>query len=492
MCTEQHSCYHGEMSTLPTRVIDVGKEQPCLHLSNGAKAPYITLSHCWGELETITTTKSTLEARMSGFSMESLPKLFQDAVKVTRLLNIHYLWIDSLCIIQDSHEEWSSESARMGDIYRCSFLTLYALDAANSHETMLGERASLTPDNARISDTALLRKQYFQKSTLYKRAWALQERLLSPRILYYSNKEMLWECLECTARESTLRITPFHLVPYSRYTYECLDVKKRLLLDPGPQPSLPLLPHKDWHIIVVEYTRCRLTKDTDKLPALSGIAAIFQRNTGFTYLAGLWKEDITSGLLWYVAPTSEDGSNEKQSFSQYIAPSWSWASSNSPVGHPTVTGPEIRGLKFRFSDLELLDFSITRLDANPMGEITQAFITVRAFRKPSYYKKLHAPHEICGIFDEYGKKWGRIVLDAQNYALRRGRNDERIPCMAVWVCHGELKSFDVDRPVTELLYFLVVIEDPDQEWAWRRVGLGQTYDGDAAFRGCQKVEMKLV
>jgi hypothetical protein len=129
-------------------------------------------------------------------------------------------------------------------------------------------------------------------SPLCKRGWVLQERLLLPRILYYSAEEMLWECLACTARESEMGNKSNQPTTYVCERYECADVKKRLILPAGPSPSLPLSPPLDWHIIVVEYTRCQLTKQSGKLPALSSLASIFSANIGYTYLARIWKEDF--------------------------------------------------------------------------------------------------------------------------------------------------------------------------------------------------------
>jgi Heterokaryon incompatibility protein (HET) len=324
-CNLQHQCYQGTGVKLPTRLIDVSKEQPYLLDSSNLKGPYIALSHCWGKIQPITTTTSTISTRIEGIPIETLPKLFQDAVHITRRLNINYLWIDSLCIIQDSAEDWAREAAQMGNIYRHAFLTIFALDSEDCHQGILVQRSSgdqsgagsLQDDensNAALSRTLpdRYKRDILKASPLCKRGWVLQERFLSPRILYYSTEEMFWECLGCTARESQKGVRVYQPATYFHQRNDCVDVKNRLIRPPGPNPSLTLSPLTDWHIIAVEYTRNHLKKRTDKLPALSGLASIFSANTGYTYLAGLWKEDFRDGLLWYVDPTKYDETRQSE------------------------------------------------------------------------------------------------------------------------------------------------------------------------------------
>jgi hypothetical protein len=110
---------------LPTRLIDVGppdnakKPRLCLGQDIGEDKRYITLSHCWGGDTSgiLKTTRATIDERLLGFEMESLPQNFRDAIVMTRKLRVRYLWIDSLCIIQDSREDWEQESAVMGEVY---------------------------------------------------------------------------------------------------------------------------------------------------------------------------------------------------------------------------------------------------------------------------------------------------------------------------------------------------------------------------------------
>lgn len=87
-------------STLPLRVIEVGPE-PKLYCTNGENAEYVALSHCWGSTQNLTTTTSSLAKRIEGIPWDDIPKTFQDAILLTRELGFAYIWIDSLCILQD-------------------------------------------------------------------------------------------------------------------------------------------------------------------------------------------------------------------------------------------------------------------------------------------------------------------------------------------------------------------------------------------------------
>lgn len=112
---------------LPTRLLDLSES--CIRLAQPSRddeAPYIALSHCWGLACIATTTTSNFTARKQNIAIKELPKTFQDAIEITRGLGVHYLWIDSLCIIQDSEADWERESSKMASIYKNAYLTVAA------------------------------------------------------------------------------------------------------------------------------------------------------------------------------------------------------------------------------------------------------------------------------------------------------------------------------------------------------------------------------
>ncbi|KAK1520283.1 heterokaryon incompatibility protein [Colletotrichum costaricense] len=111
-CEDHHQSCHSAPATLPTRVVDVGVEgvgEPRLVVTSGEVGRYMTLSHCWGLHPVIRTTSETINGHIKSLPMSKLPPTFRDAVLITRSLGVQYLWIESLCIVQDSKEDWELE-----------------------------------------------------------------------------------------------------------------------------------------------------------------------------------------------------------------------------------------------------------------------------------------------------------------------------------------------------------------------------------------------
>lgn len=119
---------------LTRRVLNVRGENPQLldtALSDGPHhGHYAALSHCWGHSPPL-ITKSNFLDRLAGISFKSMPRTFQNAVTVAQRLGCSYNWIDSLCIVQDSPEDWMSESKKMGTIYQHARVTIAATGANN-------------------------------------------------------------------------------------------------------------------------------------------------------------------------------------------------------------------------------------------------------------------------------------------------------------------------------------------------------------------------
>lgn len=234
-------------AVLPTRLIDVGphdgSQEPKLVLSSAIKSiacrNYAALSHCWGgaqvkQISTIPETdplasgvRSTVEKptstfiprkplvtlsgnvreRMEGIPMKILPMTFQDAVAITRKLGLRYIWIESLCIIQNSKSDWEQEAARMADTYKDSYVTIAAESSPDSQGGILNKRTSdfdsiELPFHSKIRNlqtTIYVRPALDDwdtsmkgpKSKLGSRAWVLQESLLAPRTVHFTSQQMM-------------------------------------------------------------------------------------------------------------------------------------------------------------------------------------------------------------------------------------------------------------------------------------------------------------
>jgi hypothetical protein len=469
-CDERHSCYQGNQSPLPSRVIDVGTETPYLYVSDHHHAPYMTLSHCWGGKQPLTTTTATLKERCMGISMASFPELYRDAVIITRKLGIQYLWIDSLCILQDCKDDWSREAAKMGDIYRLSYLTLYALSSPDCGHGMLGQRHGLAsaemPSLNNANSLEKTRAHVFRTAPLCQRAWALQERLLSPRLLYYSDGETFWECLVHTAREGNHRIIPHKPTPYRYESYECPQVRIQLVKPLEDNPSFPVSIPSDWQIIVSEYSRCRLTYRSDKLPALSGLASMYRRNTGYTYVAGMWTENLADELLWF-CPLEQDyqPQNVEGKSTLVSEPSWSWISTDLAVRFKALGNTTGKWM----TDFELIQ--LTGTDQAADDDIPYV-LTIRAY----FYRvslQISRASRSCILLDGTGcEKLGRGVLDVPG-----GLSIVPRSCAAIVVRRKlQIGQRSMFQPLPYMTYLLLVVPAPDAqgEERWRRIGLAWT------------------
>lgn len=336
-CLNVHEhCPGPELPLLPTRVIDVGPEDgsegPMLVLPRGRKACYITLSYCWGGYGWFTLTVANIDKLLQGISSSLLPSTVSEAILVTRALGFRYLWIDALCIIQDSESDKAIEMAMMDQVYHHSSLTICAANASKSsmgflnicHPRSMPDPYRLAKMNFPLPDgntgSVLTETEwlyYPAKEPLNKRGWALQERLLSPRVLTFGSFGMYWHCQSKQQCEGG-SIRRFVREGAERLDYAFFQRKsdRKISIEVNQV-------YNNWWDILENYTTRQLTVYTDLLPALSGMAARFATVLNDTYCAGLWRNDLQNGLAW-LAGDMNGGPQSRPS--GYRAPTWSWAS----------------------------------------------------------------------------------------------------------------------------------------------------------------------
>jgi hypothetical protein len=329
---------------LPSRVIEI--EPTCEKITEVSvietnhledKHEYVCLSYCWGvaKQKSMTTT--------AGFprqlNLTDLPATIADAIRLCHALGYRHLWVDSLCIIQGDIKDWETESAQMCNIYGGASLTIATEVCDASVQSFIHRREDrvyfsgpriqakvngkpLSPGKRIWFYESMDRREssvwdlesdslvtYGRKSTWLKRAWTYQEWMLSPKVLHIEQMT-LWDCFEGYANEITQRsMRPAYLL--------------RDLVANGED--------KEWGDIIGHYSLRSLTKDIDRLPALGGIAQLYQQGTGYTYLAGLWLEEMPQSLTWY-----RKGGDSKRSsgYTQGHIPSWSWASVETNLSMP--------------------------------------------------------------------------------------------------------------------------------------------------------------
>jgi hypothetical protein len=381
---------------LPARVIDVGNGDgnPSVKLcdSEGKFGTYITLSHCWGSATHVTTTRASLAARKSGIDFNELPKTFQDAIIVTRALGVRYIWIDSLCICQDDRADWDRESAKMHSVYSNSYLTIAATCAKDSSIGCFVPRPprryvslshTLKPGlNSQVLAFLLpVQKEAMNDfyidmigEPLSNRAWGFQERMLPRRTLHYGKHQMYFECVEGFLGENGLRFDQrYHSVHITGQT-----IRKRKSDDLS-----------QWYQLLWAYGPRKLTHNSDKLPALSGIAQIFAERLDDQYVAGLWRKSLIEGLLWQGLQVHR--------VPEYRAPSWSWAS---------VDGIPAAGLDGKWEPLAtVIDCHVELKGINPYGEVKSGWIKLQAPLEPLFLAPLVDPDNTGIPYENNPKVW---------------------------------------------------------------------------------------
>jgi hypothetical protein len=394
------SCSTDE-SSYPSRLLQVRDEDgtETIRLITTKNLPvrnsrYLALSHCWGssseeERKMKITTKANLTERTTKINLQSLPRLYQDAIQIVRCLGERYLWIDSLCIIQDSDEDWFHESMLMGRIYEHAYCTISADSASGSNSSIFKQRLEKDIASSMLQIESLKKGLPFaelyhwriliEAEPLSTRAWAFQERQLSRRIVHYTSHQVLWECVTMNASEifpEGLPAVPAKdKVHHTQLVGPACHMKLSTVFENLARGSNVVESSSEllmlWYWFVEEFCMRNLTMPEDRLPALSGIAnsLINMTMTGKAYIAGLWRDDLHHGLLWSASKeTSCTHTRLDKS-----APSWSWASITGSIVFWIDCGA--RGFL-----LDVLDVSLSPMSVrNPTSRLRSGTLKVRGY-----------------------------------------------------------------------------------------------------------------
>jgi hypothetical protein len=418
---------------LPTRVIDVGSRtaQPFLKITHGEVGRYLALSHRWGTLDSqrkmSITKRENIEQFCRSMPFELFPLTFRHAIEVSRSLGIEYLWIDSLCIVQDDLQDWEIQASRMGDIYENAYATIFAERAKDCDDGLFQteEDKSIVRDWIREIDyrnpqtneqhcvLASFRHSYYPNSLeeafclvdkpishLQNRGWVMQEEILSRRKICFSGTELHWQCKSMSHCECGLN----SLVDV-RFTN---DLTRNLLLTQRVDGSVTrglsassssskrktIDPNKSWKKLVEIYGHRRFTNERDRLSALAGVASKLNRPSQ-NYLAGIWREDVSDQLLWRGWNREGDPCSRHE---PYYAPTWSWAS---------LRG----GISFcSFSEAKqiwrIMDGSCQPSGENPMGPVSMGMLRIQSKIASVFVEECEGPASGMelrdGIFERRG------------------------------------------------------------------------------------------
>lgn len=323
---------------------------------------------------------------MEDLPVSQLAANFQDTLKIVRELGLRYLWIDSLCILQDSASDWRVESANMAAVYQNAAVTIYASTSpASKHgifprkESLAGSpkrnkvRVPVFPHGDGMQFVEVQMLEEVEDEDLWKldvmsplaiRGWCLQELILSPRRLFCGKKQLYWQCLHDYQAADGLPRSP----GVRTTTTEYQEIMRQIHSARKPSREEIL---SEYYTLVSKYSYRKLSFGSDKLLALTGLTSQLHAAVGGEYIAGLWTCDITSGLKWRsVGPCATHSKDNR-------APSWSWAVTDEQITFgfagfrlPGKWAAELVGHK-----VELVDPS------NPYGQVISAQLTIRALTK---------------------------------------------------------------------------------------------------------------
>ncbi|KAH0439457.1 heterokaryon incompatibility protein [Colletotrichum camelliae] len=501
-CCSNHQACNVEAAAeawYPTRLLDLSA--PDLDLGTlrlivtsdealECKQRYTTLSHCWGSAQFVQLKKSTHEDFRKRIQLSDLPKTFREAVEVTRRLGIRYLWIDSLCILQDRDDlsDWLVEAGLMHKVYSHSY---FNISAAGSQDSSIGlffkrdSRLSLSADITICAEGLGLDEDYVDCSIvdlefwshavgqcpLNKRGWVLQERLLSPRVLHFGRDQLYWECREHAAAECYPDALPKTLrdgVPakFKRMNPAVLssDADQEEAVDPFAY-------HRIWNSIVRSYSDTRLTKASDKLIALSGIAKNFQTKIIDTYVVGMWRSTLESSLLWHVSRQSQIDGSPSVRPEPYRAPTFSWASMDGRIATAGPTGQKLL--------IEVVSLQLDHVSQDTTGLVTGGFLDLKC-QPRSFQMVVNYIGELQQLFLKVGdiivkskhkRDWDNGVLVHLDVG-QESFEDENTTGSLYYV-----PTQEQDRPDDHLSYLLLVAVDKT-DTTFRRIGIAVTAEAE--------------
>ncbi|OTA65407.1 HET-domain-containing protein [Hypoxylon sp. EC38] len=337
-CDQAHECKPppsptGE-SRMPTRLLDVGtSSSPAIRLitTNGQPdSAYVALSHCWGDIPEnlrFFTNRDNIRSHEEGIDFNILPKTFQDAITVTRRIEIRYLWIDSLCIIQQDKEDWGVNAGKMETVFSSAYCTIAASSASSYLEGFIHPRADrpcvkIKKDNRKMYLCKYIDNfnQDVEQAVLNKRGWVLQERALSRRTIHFTSNQVYMECGDGVQCETLAKLH---------------NSKAEFLGDPN-FPKSALQYFRDGRIVLFQalyemYSKLAFTVPTDRSVGIIGLerrlAKTFQTRSDY----GVLECYPGRSLIWKRACP---GKLKRIKYGDdCTVPSWSWMAYSGEISY---------------------------------------------------------------------------------------------------------------------------------------------------------------
>ncbi|RSL83472.1 hypothetical protein CEP52_016707 [Fusarium oligoseptatum] len=392
--------------------------------------------------------------RLQGFSYDELPKTFQDAVRVTRELGKQYLWIDALCIIQGPGGDWESEATTMEDIFACAYCTIAASSASGWGDGFLKSNpGSQYPSMQGIAGGQTCTCSFdkdVDEGSLMKRAWVLQERVLSRRIIHFAATHTYWECGDGVRCEQFKKLTP----PFGKQYFILDSAFPTRLTEAGYLRSVDFV-----RFFFEKYSRSGLTVKSDRDTAILSLVNRMGRAFDTKVSCGIIRCFLGSLLLW--KRTDGEMTAPIDYKDKRTVPSWSWMAYSGGIDFFTDGRRELKIP--RSADLDLSD------DADDDGKALN--VKVRQFENCRLEQE-GTEHAIFDAAGQVGSLWFDLA----------GRHEFR-HCVVVGM------TSDQSKQDHEKTYYVLMVREKQDGGEYERVGVGKV---EAAYVSTRCEDGKLL
>jgi hypothetical protein len=482
-CPRTHKTCQGNDGTyIPTRLVEILSEGMIRLVERTSSSKvYAALSHRWSQDEASKTTSFNFPARLSSFRANELSPTLSDSIRSVHDLGYQYVWIDMLCIIQDSKSDWLREAAEMRHVYSNAVITIAAecVSGKAVGEGMFSSRnlSTLRPfplhqlenytdeklesifrtgdatEDKRLCifpDTGNEQYANRPKGVLDTRGWILQEQLLSPRILYYGHEQLYWDCISQSASE----VSPIGLSllddANSGETW-AFRLIRRTIAGKGDQEMLAKLIADVWMYVVENYSARTLTQSSDKIIALQGVITALESVLQLSSVAGMWQKDLWKQITWAASPAIDTPSENPP----FPAPTWSWLSVDGAVSHRHSIRMDRQSNLL--NDLAPIpDLRCTITDVHARSTSVSALLDLRA---PNFSYKL-TTNDLREII------WKQLRSGMRDLAPARWMLDSELDLPLEMQC-----VIIAEDEVAKITVGMCLLADGSQPDIWKRVGV---------------------